>query len=235
MFLQDLEPHFCTCNWPHAGHLADLKPQSKNILDLPPASAEEKKKASTTYQLGAKSNSTNDKASPTIVVKPLVTSTASPAAAASAKVDDEGHEVGSEPLSFELRWKKCTDAIISRLMSSEQQPQQPPTASALPAARFASVFADEPGQTAMSYGPDSKEVAKAVEKIDEAIGRLLDQLQEMDLWPQKLNLIVTSSPGYAKLTPNHLIDLSTYVDPKLWEAVGDSPVLNIRPLSEYRN
>lgn len=98
-------------------------------------------------------------------------------------------------------------------------------------ARFASVFADEPGQTAMTFGPESEEVAKAVAAVDEAIGQLLDRLEASELWPEKLNLIVTSSPGYAPLPSTHLINLSTMVDASLFQAVGESPVLNIRPLS----
>lgn len=98
-------------------------------------------------------------------------------------------------------------------------------------ARFASVFANEPGQTAMTFGPESEEVASAVGHVDEAIGHLLDRLEASELWPQKLNLIVTSTPGYAALPPTHLINLSTMVDARLFTAVGESPVLNIRPLS----
>ena len=90
------------------------------------------------------------------------------------------------------------------------------------------------GQAAMTFGPESEEVGAAIEKADAAIGQLLDRLTQKDLWPDKLNLIVTGTPGYATLNPaNHLIDLSTMVDPKLFMAVGESPVLNIRPLSVY--
>ena len=85
----------------------------------------------------------------------------------------------------------------------------------------------------MTFGPESEEVGAAIEKADAAIGQLLDRLTQKDLWPDKLNLIVTGTPGYATLTPNHLIDLSAMIDPKLYLAVGESPVLNIRPLGTY--
>ena len=121
---------------------------------------------------------------------------------------------------FEARWTKCIDPIISRLMEGQ--------------VRFASVFVDVVGQAAMTFGPESEEVGKAIEKADAAIGQLLDRLTQKDLWPNKLNLIVTGTPGYATLTPNHLIDLSTILhDPKLYLAVGESPVLNIRPLGKF--
>ena len=119
--------------------------------------------------------------------------------------------------SMSLPFGKCIDAIIPRLMEGQT--------------RFASVFAGEPGQAAATFGPESEEVAEAVQKVDEAIGQLLDRLEASELWPQKLNLIVTSSPGYTAVTPSHLIDLSSFIDPSLVLAAGESPVLNIRPLS----
>ena len=126
---------------------------------------------------------------------------------------------GSDSEAFEARFGKCIDPIISRLMEGQ--------------VRFASVFVDVVGQAAMTFGPDSEEVGAAIEKADAAIGQLLDRLTNKDLWPDKLNLIVTGTPGYAPFPPNHLIDLSTMVDPKLYMAVGESPVLNIRLLGRY--
>ena len=130
------------------------------------------------------------------------------------------NEAGISGSAFEAGWwTKCIDPIISRLMEGQ--------------VRFASVFVDVVGQAAMTFGPESEEVGAAIEKADAAIGQLLDRLTQKDLWPDKLNLIVTGTPGYATLTPNHLIDLSAMIDPKLYLAVGESPVLNIRPLGTY--
>ena len=84
----------------------------------------------------------------------------------------------------------------------------------------------------MTFGPKSEKVGKAFEEADAAIGHLLDRLTQKDLWPDKLNLIVTGTPGYAVFTPNHLIDLSAMADPKLYLTIGESPVLNIRPLGK---
>ena len=155
--------------------------------------------------------------------KPAVvaSSPASVAAAAAATTrpeekDISGSETTAAASGFEARWTKCIDPIISRLMEGQ--------------VRFASVFVDVVGKAAMTFGPESEEVRAAVEKADAAIGQLLDRLKAKDLWPDKLNLIVTGTPGYATLTPNHLIDLSAMVDPKFYMTVGESPVLNIRPL-----
>ena len=100
--------------------------------------------------------------------------------------------------------------------------------------QFVSIFLNEPGETAEIYGPESRKVADAVKVLDDKIGKLLDRLEHAELWPDKLNLIITSTPGYTTLDPDHLIDLSTMVKADFYMAVGQSPVLNIHPLSEYR-
>lgn len=159
--------------------------------------------------------------------KPAVVVASSPASVAAATAattrpeekDISGSETTAAASGFEARWTKCIDPIISRLMEGQ--------------VRFASVFVDVVGKAAMTFGPESEEVGAAVEKADAAIGQLLDRLKAKDLWPDKLNLIVTGTPGYATLTPNHLIDLSAMVDPKFYMTVGESPVLNIRPLGMY--
>ena len=218
---QDLEPRFCTCDWPHAHHLVDQKLQ-KNIFGV----AEIKAKAPLVPP--PESNVTDDKVSrrtSTMKAAKLVASSPAsvPATAAAATTRPEEKDIsGSETTAsgFEARWTKCIDPIISRLMEGQ--------------VRFASVFVDVVGKAAMTFGPESEEVGAAVEKADAAIGQLLDRLKAAkDLWPDKLNLIVTGTPGYATLTPNHLIDLSAMVDPKLYMTVGESPVLNIRPLGMY--
>ena len=223
---QDLEPRFCTCDWPHAHHLVDQKLQ-KNIFGVaeikaaplvpPPESnvTDDKVSRRTSTMKAAAS------AKPAMVV---ASSPASVAAAAAATTrpeekDISGSETTAAASGFEARWTKCIDPIISRLMEGQ--------------VRFASVFVDVVGKAAMTFGPESEEVGAAVEKADAAIGQLLDRLKAKDLWPDKLNLIVTGTPGYATLTPNHLIDLSAMVDPKFYMTVGESPVLNIRPLGMY--
>ena len=158
-------------------------------------------------------------AKPAVVVASSPASVAAAATTKPAEKDIRGSETTAAPAAasgFEARWTKCIDPIISRLMEGQ--------------VRFASVFVDVVGKAAMTFGPESEEVRAAVEKADAAIGQLLDRLKAKDLWPDKLNLIVTGTPGYATLTPNHLIDLSAMVDPKFYMTVGESPVLNIRPL-----
>lgn len=184
--MQDLEPKFCTCNWPHAQHLVTSQQQQRQNVIMTSEIKED-----------LNSNVTNDKVAETTTPLPPTKT------------------------SQESFLAKCIDAIIPRLMDESGNQ-----------ARFASVFVGEPGETAMTFGPDSPELTSAMERLDDAIGQLLDRLEEMELWPQRLNLIVTSSPGYAELSPTHLIELSSLVDSSLYQPVGESPVLNIRPLSE---
>ena len=225
---QDLEPRFCTCDWPHAHHLVDQKLQ-KNIFgvaEIKAAPLVPPPESNVTDDKVSRRTSTM-KAAPS-AAKPAVVVASSPASVAAAATtkpeekDISGSETTAAPAAasgFEARWTKCIDPIISRLMEGQ--------------VRFASVFVDVVGKAAMTFGPESEEVRAAVEKADAAIGQLLDRLKAKDLWPDKLNLIVTGTPGYATLTPNHLIDLSAMVDPKFYMTVGESPVLNIRPLGMY--
>ena len=224
---QDLEPRFCTCDWPHAHHLVDQKLQ-KNIFgvaEIKAAPLVPPPESNVTDDKVSRRTSTMKAASAASAAKPaavvVASSPASVAAAAAATTrpeekDISGSETTAAASGFEARWTKCIDPIISRLMEGQ--------------VRFASVFVDVVGKAAMTFGPESEEVGAAVEKADAAIGQLLDRLKAKDLWPDKLNLIVTGTPGYATLTPNHLIDLSAMVDPKFYMTVGESPVLNIRPL-----
>jgi len=226
--LWDLEPRFCTCDWPHAHHLVDQKLQ-KNIFgvaEIKAAPLVPPPESNVTDDKVSRRTSTM-KAAPS-AAKPAVVVASSPASVAAVAAttkpeekDISGSETTAAPAAasgFEARWTKCIDPIISRLMEGQ--------------VRFASVFVDVVGKAAMTFGPESEEVRAAVEKADAAIGQLLDRLKAKDLWPDKLNLIVTGTPGYATLTPNHLIDLSAMVDPKFYMTVGESPVLNIRPLEK---
>ena len=121
---------------------------------------------------------------------------------------------------FSQNWTTCLNSAMQWLVEDK--------------VHFVSIFLNEPGDTAEIYGPESEETAKAVKVIDDKVGQLLDRLEHEapELWPNKLNLIFTSTPGFASLTPNHLIDLSAIVKPEFYMPIGESPVLNIHPLKK---
>ena len=58
----------------------------------------------------------------------------------------------------------------------------------------------------------------------------MEGLKKEKLW-SNTNLILTSTPSYVSLTYDHLIAIDDIIkNPKLYVAIGQSPVLNIRPL-----
>ena len=58
----------------------------------------------------------------------------------------------------------------------------------------------------------------------------MEGLKKEKLW-SNTNLILTSTPSYVSLTYDHLIAIDDIIkNPKLYMAIGQSPVLNIRPL-----
>ena len=141
---------------------------------------------------------------------------------ATVNVDNDGDllDQPSPTSSNPQNWTTCLDSAMQWLVEDK--------------VHFVSIFLNEPGDTAEIYGPESEETAKAVKVIDDKVGQLLERLEHEapELWPNKLNLIFTSTPGFASLTPNHLIDLSTIVKPEFYMAIGESPVLNIHPLKK---
>jgi hypothetical protein len=124
------------------------------------------------------------------------------------------------PLNIGDKWNTCVEATLQWLLKGEAQ--------------LVSLFLEEPGRSAELFGPDSMEVADAVGKVDKMIGQLITRMQEEQngLWPNKINLVITSTPGYVTYSYDHAIDLSEYVTPELYMAIGESPVLNIRPLGK---
>ena len=132
-----------------------------------------------------------------------------------------GNETATLIQSMDAKnWTDCVEATMHWLIKDKIQ--------------FVSIYLDEPGDTAEIYGPESEETAMAVKVIDDKVGQLVDGLEHAELWPHKLNLIVTSTPGFAALSPDHLIDLNDFVKSDFYMAIGESPVLNIHPLSKCK-
>ncbi|RMG67858.1 MAG: alkaline phosphatase family protein [Calditrichaeota bacterium] len=78
------------------------------------------------------------------------------------------------------------------------------------------------------YGPESPQLAQAVQKIDHTLGILLDSL-EVRHWQDWLNIIITSDHGMAATSKERVIILDDYINPELLNAVDYSPVLAMWP------
>lgn len=113
-------------------------------------------------------------------------------------------------------WNVCVEATAEWLTKTDD-------------VQLVSLYIDEPGTTAEMFGPDSIEVAGAVVQVDTMIGQLVARIRKEKL-EDRVNLILVSSPGYVALTFDHLVDLTAFVKPELFMSIGESPVLNIKPL-----
>jgi len=91
---------------------------------------------------------------------------------------------------------------------------------------FGAMYYHEPDATGHKFGPLSQQVAMKIAELDGYVGYLIEQLEKAHLF-QGLNLIITSDHGMQLITRS--IHLDDYVDPALYTAYGDSPVLHIVP------
>jgi predicted AlkP superfamily pyrophosphatase or phosphodiesterase len=78
-------------------------------------------------------------------------------------------------------------------------------------------------------GPDSGGVKQAVAEVDRALGRLVDGLKARGLF-ERVNIIIVSDHGMARINPSQVVLLDNYFDLKQAEAVvWNSGSVNIFP------
>ena len=100
----------------------------------------------------------------------------------------------------------------------------------LPAAerpRFLTLYFSDVDHAGHDFGPGSKEVKAAVEKVDGEIGKLVSGLRERGVLDQ-VNLIVVSDHGMAATSRKRTIVLDNYVDLKTVDVTDWGPVVSIR-------
>ncbi len=78
------------------------------------------------------------------------------------------------------------------------------------------------------FGPDSEEVREAIVRLDGTLGRLIQGLEDRNLF-DTVNLIVVSDHGMTELDPGRKIFLDDYLDLSTLQVIDWSPVLAIRP------
>jgi predicted AlkP superfamily pyrophosphatase or phosphodiesterase len=78
------------------------------------------------------------------------------------------------------------------------------------------------------HGPDSVEVARAVQRVDAHLGRLIQGLEARGL-AERVNLVVLSDHGMAATSSEQVIVLDDYLDLSEIRIVERSPVLMLHP------
>jgi alkaline phosphatase D len=86
----------------------------------------------------------------------------------------------------------------------------------------------EPDGIGHKYGPNSDEIIKEVEKLDNFVGDFFTAMRKLPNFDE-LNFIVTSDHGMAQLSPDRVILLDNFVDTndlEFWH--GSNPVFNLK-------
>jgi predicted AlkP superfamily pyrophosphatase or phosphodiesterase len=78
------------------------------------------------------------------------------------------------------------------------------------------------------FGPDARETDAAIARVDSAVGAIMGGIRSRGL-EDRVNLIVVSDHGMAKLQPGHFIYLDDDVDPSTVDVVDLGPVLSLSP------
>jgi predicted AlkP superfamily pyrophosphatase or phosphodiesterase len=113
--------------------------------------------------------------------------------------------------------KKSSHARAEQILSWLDLPQQErPT--------FLSVYFDVVDTAGHEFGPDSEEVKQEIAKVDEAIGTMLDGLEERGI-ADKINLVIVSDHGMASMSRERVVLLDDYLDPESLEFVEQGPAM----------
>ncbi|NND07434.1 MAG: alkaline phosphatase family protein [Saprospiraceae bacterium] len=96
--------------------------------------------------------------------------------------------------------------------------------------RFISLYFESPDREGHKYGPDAQQIKQAVEELDEKMGRLISNVQELNLTPL-INWIIVSDHGMAKIQPDSLIFLDDYVSLSDIKIIERSPKADLIPVS----
>ena len=78
------------------------------------------------------------------------------------------------------------------------------------------------------FGPDAPETDAAIARVDSGVGAIMNGLKQRGL-EERVNLVVVSDHGMAKIEPGHLIYLDDVVDPAAVNIVDLGAVLSLSP------
>jgi predicted AlkP superfamily pyrophosphatase or phosphodiesterase len=78
------------------------------------------------------------------------------------------------------------------------------------------------------FGPDAPETDSAIARVDSAVGALKDGLEHRGL-SGRVNVIVVSDHGMARVPPDHFIYLDDFVDTASVDLVDLGPIVSLSP------
>ncbi|KXJ29212.1 Ectonucleotide pyrophosphatase/phosphodiesterase family member 5 [Exaiptasia diaphana] len=98
---------------------------------------------------------------------------------------------------------------------------------------FVALYFEEPDDTGHLYGPNSPEIKKKIEKLDDTIGLILDRFRENSML-DSVNIIITSDHGMTEMSPFRRIFFDEYVDLNTFDIWDSSTNLMISPKKGHK-
>ncbi len=105
----------------------------------------------------------------------------------------------------------------------------------LPAAErptFYTLYFSDVDHAGHDFSPDSPEVGKAINNVDDALGRLIDGLKARRIFGKNVNLIIVSDHGMAVMNPTKAVILDDYFDLDTAVIAWSGQLVNIFPKNE---
>ena len=129
---------------------------------------------------------------------------------------------GRRPLNWRPFENKLPNhARVDQLLSWLRQPEpKRPT--------FLTLYFSTIDSVGHDHGPDSPQLAVAIQEIDQQIARIVAEVEAADL-AGRTNFILVSDHGMAPLSPQRMIVLDDYLEMTSVDLVDSSPIAGINP------
>ncbi|MGH7491269.1 MAG: ectonucleotide pyrophosphatase/phosphodiesterase [bacterium] len=95
--------------------------------------------------------------------------------------------------------------------------------------RFLAIYFSDADHHGHRRGPDSPEVIKAIQELDDILGALLQGLEARGIL-EKVNLILVADHGMSATSTERVIYLREYIDLSMVQIIDGSPAVTLRPL-----
>ncbi|KAL5970443.1 Bis 5'-adenosyl triphosphatase enpp4 [Taenia solium] len=101
-----------------------------------------------------------------------------------------------------------------------------------PDVNFVMMYFNEPDSSGHKYGPDSPEVLKVLEEVNDGIAYLLQRIEESDDFDEPPNIIVTSDHGMTRVNHTKVVNVSAVLSPNeyIFGVDGSPATLGVWPL-----
>jgi predicted AlkP superfamily pyrophosphatase or phosphodiesterase len=95
-------------------------------------------------------------------------------------------------------------------------------------ARFMTLYFDDVDTAGHQFGPDSREVNAAIERVDSAIGQLIRGIEAMG---RPVDLVIVSDHGMAATSPDRVIEIESLAPAGSFELVTQGAAVGLVPLA----